>query len=149
MKTLKALLFLFAVLFVAQPLFAADEERNSGTLKHYVYEVNANQSDLMALVVNEEKGYAMVLQKFVDGNGVVQTAKFCQGNEKFCKSITNGKVCDTSAAPPTDWCFLEGMEVNDDLVADDLVRKVPAEQMKKIDASQMEKKAELKMELLK
>lgn len=99
-----------AELAILPQLKGGSAVRNSGALSNFVYSVEAGAGNLMAQVVNEEKGYGMFLEKFVN-DGQVLTAKYCAGNEKFCKSITNGRVCDTSAAPPTDWCFLEGMNI--------------------------------------
>lgn len=78
-----------------------------GTLNHYVYKVEANGSEGMrAQVVNEEKEYALVMEKFRDGDGKMQTVKYCQGNEKYCKAIAGGRECDASTIP-SELCYLK------------------------------------------
>ena len=54
---------------------------------------------LVAETINEDKGYALVMQ-ILPGGAV---HKFCAGNEEVCKSISNGVECgDTWPA----WCYL-------------------------------------------
>lgn len=77
-----------------------------GQLNHFVYTVEANGSNMTAEVVNEDKGYAIVMQKFVDEQGEAQTVRFCSGNETYCKAIANGRECSLDVVPK-DMCYLK------------------------------------------
>ena len=81
-----------------------------GTLNHYVYQVEAQGAEGMrARVINAEKEYTLVMEKFRDGDGKMQTVKYCEGNEKYCKAIAGGRECDTSTIP-SELCFLKQEE---------------------------------------
>ncbi len=78
----------------------------TGELNNYEYRVEATDMNyrgkykgLVAEAINEDKGYALVMQ-ILPGGAV---HKFCAGNEEVCKSISNGVECgDTWPA----WCYL-------------------------------------------
>ena len=87
--------------------FKKDKGPAQGELNHFIYSVEANGSNgMVATVVNEPKNYALVMEKFVDGNGQLQTVKYCQGNEKYCKAIASGRKCDRNEISK-DICYLE------------------------------------------
>lgn len=62
-------------------------------------------------VTDDQERYTMVMEKFVDKDGSMKVARYCEGDADLCKAITGGKVCDRNAEPPAEWCYLEGKEI--------------------------------------
>ena len=99
------------VLPTAQPQAINAAPVQTGELNNYEYRVEATDQNargkykgLVAEAINEDKGYALVMEILPGGT----VHKFCAGNEEVCKSISNGVECgDTWKA----WCYLPREEL--------------------------------------
>lgn len=89
---------------------------NTGEKGAFNYFVESYGSEgWYAEMANEQKGYTLFIDRWVDDGGNSHIARGCYGNEAFCKSLTNGKSCMDAA--PGEWCY----EPEEPMVAEEFV----------------------------
>lgn len=137
MKNIKMLLIMLFCLAVAIPAMAQVEEKAKdmkksseiekapnviqfqkaeapavGRLNSHSFRVETiGREGVRGSVTDDQERYTMVMEKFVDKDGSMKVARYCEGDADLCKAITGGKVCDRNGEPPAEWCYLEGIEI--------------------------------------